>query len=94
MYLLCQIITIVIIIIIIDFNDWASWPVPVQNLLSENYETIQAFDRTLGRGFAQRNGSTYTGQNQRKKKRVTHPGRDWDSKTRAQCSIGRTQYVL
>jgi len=49
MYILCQIIAI--IIIIIDFNDWASWPVPVQNLLSENYESIQAFGRTPWTGI-------------------------------------------
>jgi hypothetical protein len=48
----------------------------------------------LGRGFAQCNGCTYTGQHKRKKKRITHPCREWDSKTRAQCSIGRRQYVL
>jgi hypothetical protein len=56
MYSFFQSFTHFFIIINISFKYQASWPVPVQNLFSEKYETIGQLVELLGRGIGPTQG--------------------------------------
>jgi hypothetical protein len=54
------------------FKDLASWPVPVQNLFSETYESIGQLVGLLGRGIGPTQGLyLHTGQHNTEKRRHT-----------------------